>query len=159
MPRLTTIPTLAAAALVAMATAAAAQTAAPGMDPATGARPGHVPGVGTSYPLSSSASNIGPGDTRSTIAPTLPSPAVPDGDGPHAYLKAARDALSAGKTGLAQESLEMAETRVLDRSVAPSRADEPSQGRLAGLIRDARMALGAGDRARAISLIDQALAG
>ena len=149
---------LAAAALAAMTLGAAAQTA-PGIDPATGARPGHVPGVGTSLPLSNNASNITPGDARSPIAPTLPSPAVGDTGGPHIYLKAARDALTAGKTGLAQESLEMAETRVLDRSVAPSAADVPAQGRLAGLIRDARMALGAGDRARAISLIDQALAG
>ncbi len=159
MIRLSKLAPIAAAALVALTVGAAAQTAAPGTDPATGARPGHVPGVGTSYPLSNNASNITPGDTRSTIAPTLPSPDVGDNGGPHAYLKAARDALAAGKTGLAQESLEMAETRTLDRSVAPSQAGIPAQGRLAGLIRDARMALGAGDRARAISLIDQALAG
>jgi hypothetical protein len=151
---------LASAAALAMASAAMAQSAVPaGADPATGARPGHVPGVGASLPMSNAASNITPSDTRSTIAPTLPTPGVADGEGPHAYLQAARDALSRGQTGLAQESLERAETRVLDRSVAPSRADEPAQGRLAGIIRDARMALGAGDRARAMSLIDQALAG
>jgi hypothetical protein len=154
MPRLT----LASAALLALASGAIAQVP-PGADPATGARPGHMPGVGTSLPLSNSSSNITPSDTRSPIAPTLPSPAVGDTGGPHIYLRAAREALAAGQTGKAQESLEMAETRVLDRSVVPSQADVPAAGRLASIIRDARMALGVGDRARAMSLIDQALAG
>jgi hypothetical protein len=43
--------------------------------------------------------------------------------------------------------------------VVPGQADVPSGSRLAAIIRDARMALGSGDRARAIVLIDQALAG
>ncbi len=148
--------TLASAAILAMTAGAMAQTA-PMVDPATGARPGHVPGVGQSLPLSNSSSNILPGGPGS--APTLPGPAVGDSGDPQPYLRAAREALAAGRTGLAQESLEMAETRVLDRSVRPSQAGVPARGGLAGLIRDARLALGAVDRARALALIDQALAG
>jgi hypothetical protein len=39
-----------------------------GANPATGARPGHEPGVGESLPLSNKSSNITPTDTRSNIA-------------------------------------------------------------------------------------------
>lgn len=146
--------TIACVALLGMSAGALAQTATP-----TGARPGHVPGVGTSLPLSNAASNIAPSDTRSDIAPTLPDPDVADGSGPKAYLRAARTALAAGQTGKAQESLEMAETRLLDRSVAPSKAGEPSANPTALTIRDARAALAAGDRARTLALIDTALGG
>ena len=152
------IPALSTLAVLALTGAALAQ-APVGADPATGARPGHIPGVGESPPRSGAASNITSGDTRSTIAPTLPGAGIGDTNGPHAYLRVAREALAAGRTGQAQESLEMAETRVLDRSVAPSQAGVPSGSAMAATIRDARLALGAGDRARALMLIDQALAG
>ena len=129
-----------------------------GMDTATGARPGHEPGVGTSLPMSDRASNIVPGDTRSIVAPTLPSPPVGPDAGARDYLAAARTALAAGRTGEAQQSLEMAETRALDRSVAPSQADMPSRSRFIAQIGEARRALGSGDRAQAMAMIDQALA-
>jgi hypothetical protein len=55
---------LATVALLGM-TAVSALAQAPGLDPVTGARPGHVPRVGTSMRQSDKASNIVPADTRS----------------------------------------------------------------------------------------------
>ena len=68
-----------------------------------------------------------------------------------------RASLAAGRTGQAQQSLEMAETRALDRSVAQGQTNTPSDSQLVSRIRDARGALGGGDRARAMQLIDLAL--
>jgi len=147
---------LATVALLGM-TAMSALAQAPVMDPATGARPGHVPGVGESLPLSDKASNIVPADTRSTIAPTLPASAVGENAGPYDYLRAARASLVAGRTGQAQQSLEMAETRALDRSVAQGQVAPVSSGFISQ-IGDARRALGEGDSNHAIALIDIALA-
>jgi hypothetical protein len=149
---------LATVALLGM-TAMAALAQAPVLDPATGARPGHVPGVGESMPQSDKASNIVPADTRSSIAPTLPASAVDENAGPLEYLKAARASLVAGHTGQAQQSLEMAETRALDRSVEQDQAGTPVNSGFIAQIADARRALGNGDSAHAIELIDLALAG
>jgi hypothetical protein len=147
---------LATVALLGM-TAVSALAQAPGLDPATGARPGHVPGVGTSMPQSDKASNIVPGDTRSNIAPTLPASAAGENAGPYDYLRAARASLVAGHTGQAQQSLEMAETRALDRSVVQGQVAPVSSGFISQ-ISDARHALGAGNSSHAIELIDIALA-
>ncbi len=139
--------------------AALAQTTPP-MPPQTetGARPGHVPGVGTSLPLSSHASNIRASDTRGSIAPTLPAPAVGAEASVGTYLRAARVALVAGRTGQAQQALGMAETRALDRSVPQGGTDVPSHSKLVARIGAARQALGAGDRSRALHAIDAAMA-
>jgi hypothetical protein len=128
-----------------------------GADPATGARPGHQIGVGDSLPRSDQASNIVARDTRSNIAPTLPAPAIGPNGASHDYLRAARASLVSGRTGQAQQSLEMAETRALDRWVPEGQTSAPSDSKLVSQIRDARHALGGGDRARAIQLIDLAL--
>jgi hypothetical protein len=152
------LPMFATVALLGMAAMPALAQAPDRGDQIPGVRPGHEPGVGVSLPLSNRASNIVPGDTRSIVAPTLPGPPV----GPNAtardYLAAARAALVAGQTGQAQQSLEMAETRALDRPVVASQVSVPSDSRFIGRIGDARRALGVGDRAQAIALIDQALA-
>ncbi len=123
----------------------------------TGARPGHEPGTGDSLPLSNKASNITTGDTRSNIAPTLPQPAIGQNATTQDYLRAARVSLVAGRTGQAQQSLEMAETRALDRTVPQGQTNAPSDSQLVARIRDARHALGSGDRTHAIQLIDVAL--
>ena len=47
----------------------------PGANPATGARPGNEVGTGMSMPMGTRASNIDQSNTRSMIAPNLPSPA------------------------------------------------------------------------------------
>ena len=110
------------------------------MNPATGARYGHVPGEGVSLPLSGQASNITPGDTHSIIAPTLPTPPVNPNEGAEQFLNVAKQALARHRTGEAQEALERAETRRLDldaaRNIAPS--DDP----MIGQIRSALEALG-----------------
>jgi hypothetical protein len=149
---------LATVALFGMTTLQALAQTPSNVDPATGARPGHQPGVGQSLPLSNHASNIGPTDTKSTIAPTLPASSAGSTATTSDYLRAARASLVAGRTGQAQQSLEMAETRALDRSVAQDQTSTPSDSRLVAEIRDARHALGNGDSPHAIQIIDLALA-
>jgi len=144
-------------ALLSIAAVQALAQAPSGLDPATGARAGHQPGVGVSLPLSNKASNIGPADTQSTIAPTLPTPSVGETATTREYLQAARASLVAGRTGQAQQSLEMAETRALDRSVAQGQTNAPSDSQMVARIQDARRALGSGDSTQAIQLIDRAL--
>ena len=126
-----------------------------GLDPATGARPGHVPGVGESLPRSDRASNIGPGTAR-PIAPSLPQPAAGDAAEVRDYLVAAREALAGGRTGLAQQSLEMAETRLASR-VVPSGMIAPSGDPTVMLVRQARQALDAGQPMQAMQIVDAAL--
>jgi len=76
-----------------------AQGVPPGTNPVTGARPGNDVGTGMSMPMGTRASNIDANNTRSTIAPNLPSPGI----GPNAnagdYLREAQSALQAGRTG------------------------------------------------------------
>jgi hypothetical protein len=86
------------------------------------ARPGNVIGTDSSLPHGTVASNLSATDTHSDIAPNLPVPA-PDGNGPDGYLRSAEAALRSGQTGLAQNALEMAETRMLDRSVPQGQGD------------------------------------
>lgn len=148
---------LATVALLGMTTISALAQA-PGLDPATGARPGHEPGVGTSLPLSNNSSNNVPADTHSSIAPTLPASQAGADATAREYLTAARAALLAGRTGQAQQSLEMAETRALARSIVPDQVGVPSDNRFIAQIGEARRALGHGDSRQAIALIDSALA-
>lgn len=146
------------AALLCLSAMSALAQAPAALDLTTGARPGHDPGQGDSFPKSDKASNISTGDMRSDLAPTLPSPSV-DGDAiPDDYLRAARAALVAGQTGQAQQSLEMAETRSLDRVVSPGQGSAASDSHLVSRIRDALRAVGGGDNAGAIASIDLALA-
>jgi hypothetical protein len=144
-------------ALLSMAALQALAQAPSNLDPTTGARPGHQPGVGDSLPLSNKASNIGSTDTHSNIAPTLPAPSVGETATTREYLQAARASLVAGRTGQAQQSLEMAETRALDRSVPQGQTNAPSDSQVVARIQNARRALGSGDSAHAIQLIDLAL--
>lgn len=127
------------------------------MDPRTGARPGHEPGVGPSFPLSPNASNIGNGVSTSTIAPTLPEPSVGENATPQQLLLAARAALAAGRTGEAQEAMERAQTRLLDRVTPLFQTDRPSTNPAVTQISVALRALGARDRAGAMRGIDAAI--
>ena len=128
--------------------------------PATpsGARPGNVIGTGESLPMSNKASNT-PGSTgHGRLAPNLPSPPL----GPDAtaadFLHAARAALAAGRTGEAQQALEMAQTRALDRSVPQGQTNEPSRSPLVTSIGAALQALGTHNRAATMQAIDAASA-
>jgi hypothetical protein len=97
-------------------------------------------------------------DAASPYGVRLPTPDVDENAPPTAFLNAARGAIAAGREGEAQEALERAESRALDRSVRPSRAGLPSPQPLVARIAAARAALAGGDRMQALQLIDQALA-
>ncbi len=137
---------------------AVAQPLPPGANPDTGARPGNEIGTGSSLPYSDKSSNITPQDTTSTIAPNLPSPPIGENASVRDYLVAARSALLQGRTGEAQQSLEMAETRALDRSVPLFQTNVPSSNPLIDEIEQALHALGSGDRRRAVQVIEAAIA-
>jgi len=111
-----------------------------------------------SLPRSNDASNIVPSDSTSNVAPTLPSSSLSKDAGAREYLRAARTSLVAGHTGEAQQSLEMAETRSLGGGVSASEATSPSARPHVGEIREALHALGSGDSARAVRIIDTVLA-
>ena len=95
---------------------------------------------------------------QSTILAPLPIPSVDENAPPRAFLEAARQALAAGRAGEADEALERAESRTLDRTVRPSRANVPDKQPFITLITQARTALAAHDRATALEKINQALA-
>ncbi len=164
---------LAAATLPALAQTAQTQTAqtqtlqlqtaqilgtTPGPASDTGARPGNEIGTGNSLPRSNNSSNINAADSKSEIAPNLPSPPLGENSSPRDYLIAARNSLAAGKTGMAQQSLEMAQTRLLDRSVNRSQVNDASRDPRVKRIEDARQALGNGNSALAMQIIESALA-
>lgn len=132
--------------------------ASPGVGATTadGARPGNLPGTGNSLPTSTQASNITAADTRSDIAPRLPTPNATS-NSPAGYLQAAKRAIAGRRTGTAQEALERAETRALDRSVDPSAANTPDSSSLVAQIGEARRALASGNMSAANSAIDGAL--
>ncbi len=125
----------------------------------TGARPGHEPGVGMSYPESNRASNINGADARGQVAPTLPTPYGGQNASPEAYLRDAQRALSQRRTGAAQEALERAETAFLNNPANPA---DPTMGPVGGAMQhmteQARQALGRGDLGQARQLVEQALA-
>jgi hypothetical protein len=120
-------------------------------------RPGHVPGVGDSFPTSNKASNVTPGNTHSVIAPRLPSPAGGPNAGVNAFLTDAQRALSARQTGRAQEALERAETAMLQRSVPADQASAPDQTPGVMRVQAARDALAKGDIAGAQKAIADAM--
>ena len=88
----------------------------------------------------------------------LPSPDLPEGAKPSDALRAAQGALAAGRLGEAEQALEMAETRMLDRSVPLGQTDNPSDNPTVGQISQARQALAAHDRATCMQFIQAAIA-
>ncbi len=117
----------------------------------------HQPGTGASGPASTQASNIDRADTRSVIAPHFPEPKVGEGASPDKLLRAAESSLAAHHTGTAQQALEMAETRLLDRSTPVNAANRPDQNSAIEQITDARRALASGNTAAVRSSIQMAL--
>jgi hypothetical protein len=108
-------------------------------------------------PRSRQASNIDSADTRGKLAPQLPAPGVGPSATPEDYLRAAQKALRSNQSGRAQAALEMAETRVLDRSVAPSDANAPDQSPEVTAINQALQSLASRDYGSAQSSIKTAL--
>jgi hypothetical protein len=109
----------------------------------------HQPGTGESGPASSQASNIDAADTHSDIAPHFPSPKLGENASPASYLKAAETALNQHQSGEADQALEMAETRLLDRSTPVADASQPDQSGMVRQVSDARQALARKDYAGA----------
>ncbi len=105
-------------------------------------------------PLSGKASNVSGATTRRAMAPRF---ATPGGDDPDTLLRSAQSALSRGRTGEAQEALERAETRLLDRSEPAADANTPISGPRIDAIRQALSSLGSGDRAGAKAAIATAM--
>ena len=123
----------------------------------------HQPGTGESGPASDSASNINQADTHSSIAPHFPSPDIGPNAAPFRYLKAAEAALNRHHTGEADQALEMAETRILDRSTPAGSESMPDHNLMVAQISSARQALGHNDidgarRAIAVALSESPMA-
>jgi len=113
---------------------------------------------GRSEPLSTRAANIDQQDQAyQKIAPALPSPPVGENASPVAYLRAAQSALASGRTGEAQESLEMAQTRLLDRSVPYGQTNAPINTPAIDTISKALQALAANDVTQSMQLIQAAI--
>jgi hypothetical protein len=93
-----------------------------------------------------------------TALTPLPSPDLPEGSRPSDYLRAAQGALAAGRAGEAESALEMAQTRMLDRSVPLGQTNYPSDNPTIGQIAQARQALEAHDRLACLQAIQTAIA-
>lgn len=113
--------------------------------------------MGGRQPVSPNAANINQQDQPySNVAPALPTPELGPNASPVDYLHAAQIALASGSTGEAQQSLEMAQTRLLDRSVPYGQVNAPINSPAIDTISRALRALGAGDRGQAMQLIQVA---
>jgi hypothetical protein len=75
---------------------------------------------------------------------------------PASFIDAAMRALAAGRIPEASEDIERAESRALDRDVAPSKAGEASKQQLVLTLSKARQALASGDKLGTITLLQQA---
>ncbi len=120
---------------------------------------GHEAASGMSGPASSRASTIDRADTPGGIAPHLPQPDAPADSGPDELLRAADRALADHRTGAAQQALEMAETRLLDRSTEIGASGRPDQDPRVLHVGAALQALGRGDIAAARAGIAVAMQG
>jgi hypothetical protein len=115
-------------------------------------------GAALAQAQSGQSSNINRNDTRSVIAPTLPAPQAGEDTSPQRYLLDARRALAAGRTGEAQEALEHAETRLLDRARPLGAEGRPVQGPRIRQIHAILEMLGNNNRAGALASLDQLIA-
>ena len=91
-----------------------------------------------------------------TLATALPAPPLGDDASPAEFLRAAAHALAAGRSGEAQQSMEMAQTRLLDRSVPLGSTGIPSEQPAVKLISEGLQALSAGDRDTCLRKIEAA---
>jgi len=97
-----------------------------------------------------------PSQTEPPPLTPLPAPPLDDNAPPRAFIIAAQHSLAAGRDGEAEEAIERAESRLLTRSVKPSLARRPDQKPLIQQLGEARRALAAGDRLRAVGLLEAA---
>jgi hypothetical protein len=90
------------------------------------------------------------------IGTSKPPPGVAEDASTTAFIDAAMRALAAGRIPEASEDIERAESRALDRDVAPSKAGDASKQKLVLTLSKARQSLTAGDRLGTITLLQQA---
>jgi hypothetical protein len=109
-------------------------------------------------PKSSQASNIEGSDTHTLYAPELPQPAIGADSTPRDLVSAAEQALAEKHTGVAQQALEMAETRLLDRTVPVDQGSVPDSNPMVAQITRALHLLGQGDIAGARQVLKTVLA-
>ena len=93
-----------------------------------------------------------------TPLPALPAPPVAADASVATLLRAARTALVTGRIGETQEALEMAQTRLLDRSVPLFQTNTASQDPGVTAISQALKALATGDRETTLRHLQTALA-
>lgn len=115
------------------------------------------PGLPSVQPYSHQPSNINQSDTRSKIAPALPSADL----GPNAtatdYLRVAQRALSTNRLGLAQSSIEDAETLLLTRAVPYAAVNQPDNSASIQNLNQALQALASRDVPTAMNLVQQTI--
>jgi hypothetical protein len=108
-------------------------------------------------PFSRQPSNINQSDTRSTISPALPSANL----GPNAtatdHLRVAQRALSTNQLGLAQSSIEDAETILLTRAVPYGAVNEPDNSASVQNLNQALQALAARDVPTTMNLVQRTI--
>lgn len=90
-------------------------------------------------------------------ATALPAPALSEDASPTEFLRAAEGALAAGRIGEAQQAMEMAQTRLLDRSATVGTTWTPSDNPAVKTISQGLEALGVGDRMTAARMIQAAI--
>ena len=91
-------------------------------------------------------------------AASLPPPVLSGDARISDLLRAAQGALAAGRKREAGETLEMAQTRLLDRSVPLGETHDPSDNPMVAQIGKARQALASGDRAACLETVQAAIA-
>jgi hypothetical protein len=116
-----------------------------------------IPAVLAALPLAASAQPLTDKEPR-IVRSALPAPDLPENAKPSDLLRAAQGALAAGRKGQAEESLEMAQTRLLDRSVPLGQTHDPSKDPAVQQISQALQALNAGDRTACLQAIQAAIA-
>ena len=102
-------------------------------------------------------SYAGSTDSQGVALPALPEPPVGENAPPSSFLRAAQSALITGRTGEARQALEMAQTRMLDRSVPLFQTDKPSANPAVKEVSMALEALSGGDRQAAMRHIQTAM--
>jgi hypothetical protein len=88
------------------------------------------------------------------ISARLPTPPLSPEASPADFLRAARGALAAGRNGEARSALEMAQTRLLDRSVDAGEDSVPSKNLAVTQISEAIDALVSNDRMTCLRYIE-----
>lgn len=111
----------------------------------------------TLAPAAPAQSDLSQGAPTGLIHGRLPAPPVSENAPVAEILRAAQSAVVTGRRGEAQEALEMAQTRLLDRSVPLFQTNTPSQDPGVAAVSQALRALAEGDREATLRHIQTAM--